>query len=52
MVFNFLTELQARYKTILSEGIIDKVLAEGAAKASRIANKKISKVYRKVGFSI
>ena len=52
VVFNFLTELQARYKQILSEGIIDKVLAEGAAKASRIANKKISKVYRKVGFSI
>lgn len=52
VVFNFLSDLQARYKQILSEGIIDKVLAEGAAKASRIANKKISKVYRKVGFSI
>lgn len=51
-VFNFLTDLQARYNEIMSSGIINEILKEGAEKASRIANKKIAKVYKKVGFTI
>lgn len=51
-VFNFLTDLQAKYNKIIEEGIVDKVLAEGAEKARRIADKKIRKVYKKVGFTI
>ncbi len=51
-VFTFLTDLQARYRKILDEKIVDKVLEEGAARARKIADKKISKVYRKVGFTI
>ncbi len=51
-MFTFLTDLQARYRKILDEKIVDKVLEEGAARARKIADKKISKVYRKVGFTI
>ena len=52
MVFNFLTDLQSRYNDIIKSGVVDKVLADGAAKANAIANKKIRKVYKKVGFAI
>lgn len=52
VVFNFLSDLQDRYKQIVASGKINDVLKEGAEKASRIANKKIAKVYRKVGFTI
>jgi tryptophanyl-tRNA synthetase len=41
--------LQAKVKEIQASGIIDKVLADGAMKASYVARKKLSKVYRKVG---
>ena len=51
-VFNFLTDLQAKYKEILASGVVDQVLENGAKNAARIANKKISKVYRKVGLSL
>lgn len=51
-VFDFLTDLQARYQEVLDKKIVDKVLAQGAQKASRIADKKIQKVYRKIGFNI
>lgn len=51
-VFNFLTDLQARYKEIVESGVIKKVLEDGAAKANAIANKKVRKVYKKVGLSI
>lgn len=51
-VFNFLSDLQARYKDVLDKKIVDEVLAQGAQKASRIADKKIQKVYRKIGFNI
>ncbi|WP_288876785.1 tryptophan--tRNA ligase, partial [uncultured Allobaculum sp.] len=51
-VHDFLTALQAKYKEILAEGKVDAILKEGAERASRIANKKISKVYRKVGLSL
>jgi tryptophanyl-tRNA synthetase len=32
--------------------VIDQVLKDGAQKANYIANKKIRKVYKKVGFTI
>ncbi|MBB5184084.1 tryptophanyl-tRNA synthetase [Faecalicoccus acidiformans] len=51
-VFDFLSDLQARYKNVLDKKIVDEVLAQGAQKASRIADKKIQKVYRKIGFNI
>ena len=41
--------LQAKVKEIQASGIIDKVLEDGAMKASYVARKKLSKVYRKVG---
>lgn len=51
-VYDFLEDLQAKYKKIIDEKVIDKVLEEGAKKANYIANKKIRKVYRKVGLSL
>ncbi|MCI5745611.1 MAG: tryptophan--tRNA ligase [Erysipelotrichaceae bacterium] len=44
-----LNDLQTKVKEIQSSGIIEKVLEEGASKASYYARKKLSKVYRKVG---
>ncbi len=51
-VFDFLTDLQTKYKDVLDRKIVDQVLQNGAQKASIIANKKVQKVYRKVGFTI
>lgn len=51
-VFDFLTDLQTRYKEILSSGLIDEVLEKGAQKANYVAEKKIRKVYKKIGFTI
>lgn len=51
-VYDFLEDLQKRYKEILSSGLIDEVLKDGAEKANYVANKKIRKVYKKVGFTI
>ena len=51
-VFDFLTDLQAKYKKIIESNVIDQILEEGAKKASYIANKKIRKVYKKIGFTI
>ena len=48
-VVNELSELQTKVKQIQSSGIIDKILEEGAQKASFIARKKLAKVYRKIG---
>ena len=49
VVVNELSDLQAKVKEIQSSGIIDKILEEGAQKASFIARKKLAKVYRKIG---
>ena len=49
VVYQFLSDLQTRYKDILASGTVDEVLAEGAQKASKVANKKVAKVYRKTG---
>lgn len=51
-VFNFLTDLQAKYKKIIESNVIDQILEEGAKKANYVANKKIRKVYKKIGFTI
>ena len=51
-VFDFLTDLQARYHDILDSGKADEVLKAGAQKAAAIANKKIRKVYKKIGFTV
>ena len=51
-VYYFLTDLQTKYKEIMASGQIDDILAQGAEKANYIANKKIRKVYKKVGFTI
>ena len=47
-VFDFLTDLQAKYKEIIASGKVNEVLKEGAIKASRIADKKVDKVYRRL----
>ena len=51
-VYDFLSDLQAKYRDIQDKKIVDQVLLEGAKKANLIADKKIAKVYRKVGFTI
>ena len=51
-VFDFLTDLQAKYKKIIESNVIDQILEEGAKKASYVANRKIRKVYKKIGFTI
>lgn len=51
-VYDFLTDLQAKYKKIIESNVIDQILEEGAKKASYVANKKIRKVYKKIGFTI
>lgn len=51
-VFDFLSDLQARYKEIMSSGLIEKVIKEGDEKARLIARKKVSKVKKKIGLDI
>lgn len=51
-VYDFLTDLQAKYKKIIESNVIDQILEEGSKKASYVANKKIRKVYKKIGFTI
>lgn len=51
-VFDFLTELQARYQEIIASGKIDEVIKAGNEKAGKIAYKKVAKVKRKLGLSI
>lgn len=49
VVCNELEQLQKKVKEIQNSGIIEKILEDGANKASIIARKKLAKVYRKVG---
>lgn len=49
VVTNELSKLQEKVLQIKNSNIIDSVLASGAIKASYLAKKKLSKVYRKVG---
>lgn len=52
VVYNFLTDLQKCYKDIIASGQVDAVLKEGAERAARKANKKVAKVYRKIGLNL
>lgn len=49
VVVNELSKLQEKVLQIKNSNIIDSVLYSGAQKASNLAKKKLSKVYRKVG---
>ena len=51
-VFDFLSDLQAKYKDILSSGQVEKVITEGNEKARRSARKKLMKVKKKIGFQL
>lgn len=52
VVFNFLSDLQSRYREILESGMIVDVLQEGKEKATLIARKKMFKVNKKLGFQL
>ena len=49
VVCDFIANIQNKVKEIQSSGIIEKILEDGANKATYYARKKLSKVYRKVG---
>jgi tryptophanyl-tRNA synthetase len=52
VVFDFLTDLQAKYNEILKSGLAEEVIRKGNEKASYFANKKLNKVKKKIGFQI
>ncbi len=52
VVFDFLTDLQEKYRQIMADGKIDDIIAEGNAKAGRIADRKVAKVKRKLGLNV
>ena len=52
IIENFLVDLQAKYKEICEQKIVNKILEEGAQKARRIAYKKLMKVYKKLGLTL
>jgi len=51
-VYDFLTDLQVRYRDIIADGRVEEILKDGNAKAQKIAYKKVAKVKRKLGLSI
>lgn len=51
-VYQFLSELQARYREIIQSGQLEQVITEGNDKARQLARKKIQKVKKKVGFQL
>ena len=52
VVCDTLGEIQTRYNEILKSHILEKVLSEGATKASLIANETLNEVKKKVGLEI
>ena len=52
IVFDFLSDLQKRYREIIASGQVDEVLREGNEKAGRSAEKKLRKIKKKLGFQI
>lgn len=52
VVAQTLTAIQARYNEIISSGIIETVLKEGAEKAHHIAFRKLKKVQKKMGIDL
>lgn len=51
-VVKLLSTLQARYKDIMDQGILERVLADGAHKARIMAEAKLQDVQRKIGLTI
>lgn len=51
-VFSFLTELQFKYKEIITSGKLEEVITQGNEKARYFARKKLAKVKKKVGFQL
>ncbi|MEG2685415.1 MAG: tryptophan--tRNA ligase [Erysipelotrichaceae bacterium] len=51
-VFDLLNDLQSKYRTIIDNNIIEQVLNEGKSKASIIAQRKLAKVQKKIGFQL
>ena len=50
-VVEHLAPIRARYDALIGDkGLLEKYMREGAQKAAYLANKTLSKVYRKVGF--
>ena len=52
VVCSELEKIQAKYKEIIESKTLEKILAEGALKAKKIANKTLAKVERKIGLEI
>lgn len=52
IVFDFLSDLQKRYREIIASEQVDEVLRKGNEKAGRIAEKKLRKIKKKLGFQI
>ncbi|GKF83220.1 hypothetical protein Tco_0244876, partial [Tanacetum coccineum] len=51
VLIDHLQPIQTRYEEIISDtGYLDQVLAEGASKASDVADKTVSNVYQAMGF--
>lgn len=51
IVVAFLEDLQAKYRNIIASNQVEEILLKGNENANRIANKKMSKVNRKLGFT-
>ena len=51
-VFNFLTDLQSKYREIVASKVIEATLKDGAEKASYYARKKMYKVKKKLGINV
>lgn len=51
VVCEFLANLQAKVNEIKASGLINEVLAQGKEKASIIASRKLSKIYRTIGLN-
>jgi len=52
IVCNTLEKIQAKYNEVISSGMIEEVLKNGAEKASYESNKMLNKVKRKIGLEI
>lgn len=51
-VVNFLTDFQAKYHAHYSEGTLEQILHDGAARSREISSIKLSEIYKKVGFAV
>lgn len=51
-VYDFLVELQAKYKAIVESDVIQETLVDGAEKATKVARKKMYKVKKRLGLEL